>query len=108
MKGGSRLYLGESGFEEKRSKMRRVPKFRSKKAEREFWDTHDVIKILGEQGWKVSDPSTTSVTSVYVTKVGTRGALIRVPMEWLASIGAKKGRKIKAQVKGKRLVMELA
>jgi hypothetical protein len=29
-------------------------------------------------------------------------------MEWLASIGAKKGRKIKAQVKGKRLVMELA
>ena len=79
-----------------------------KKAEREFWDTHNAIEILGKKGWTVSEPGSTYVTSFYVTKVGSRGAVIHVPREWLASIGAKKGRKIKAQVKGKRLVMELA
>ena len=88
--------------------MARIPKFTSIKVEREFWDTHDAIEILGERGWKVSEPGSTYVTSFYVTKVGSRGAVIHVPREWLASIGAKKGRKIKAQVKGKRLVMELA
>jgi len=94
--------------EEKGNKMRRIPKFTSIKAEREFWDTHDAVDVLGERGWRVSEPGSTYVRSVYVAKVGARGALIRVPREWLASIGAKKGRKIKAQVKGKRLVMELA
>lgn len=88
--------------------MKRVPRFTSIKVEREFWDTHDAIEILGEKGWKVSEPGSTYVTSVYVAKVGTRGAVIRIPREWLASIGAKKGRKIKARVTGKRLVMELA
>ena len=88
--------------------MKRIPKFTSIKAEREFWDTHDAIEILGEQGWKVSEPSTTRVTSVYVAKVGPKGAVVRVPREWLAAIGARKGRKIKARVMGKRLVMELA
>ena len=88
--------------------MKQVPKFTSLKAEREFWDTHDAIEVLGEAGWKVSEPGSTYVTSLYVAEVGSRGAVIRVPREWLASIGAKKGRKIKAQVRGKRLVMELA
>jgi len=88
--------------------MARIPKFTSIKAEREFWDTHNAIEVLGERGWKVSEPGSTYVTSFYVTKVGSRGAVIRVPREWLASIGAKKGRKIKAHVRGKRLVMELA
>lgn len=88
--------------------MRQIPKFRSVEAEREFWDTHDAIEILGDRGWKVSEPGTTTVTSVYVAKVGTRGAIIRIPREWLATIGARKGRKIKARVSGKRLVMELA
>ncbi len=88
--------------------MRKVPKFRSVEAEREFWDTHDAIKILGERGWKVSEPGATRVTSVYVAEVGARGAVIRIPKEWLATIGARKGRKIKARVSGKRLVMELA
>ncbi|MBI2211460.1 MAG: hypothetical protein HYU47_12865 [Deltaproteobacteria bacterium] len=78
------------------------------KTDREFWDTHDAIEVLGEKGWKVSEPGSTYVTSFYVTKVGSCGAVIHVPREWLASIGARKGRKIKAQVKGKRLVMELA
>lgn len=77
------------------------------KAEREFWDTHNAIEVLGEKGWKVSEPGSTHVTSVHVAKVGSRGAAIRVPKEWLASIGAKKGCKIKARVRGKRLVMEL-
>lgn len=88
--------------------MARIPKFTSLRAQRKFWDTHDAIEVLGEKGWKVSEPGSTYVTSVYVAKVGTRGAVIRIPREWLASIGAKKGRKIKARVKGKRLVMELA
>jgi len=88
--------------------MARIPKFTSIKAEREFWDTHNAIEVLGEKGWKVSEPGSTYVTSFYVTKVGSRGAVIHVPREWLASIGAKKGRKIKARVTGKRLVMELA
>ena len=78
------------------------------KAEREFWDTHDAIEVLGETGWKVSEPGSTYVTSLYVTRVGSRGAVIRVPREWLASIGARRSRRIKAHVKGKRLVMEPA
>jgi len=88
--------------------MPRILKFTSMRAEREFWDTHDAIEVLGEKGWKVSEPGSTYVTSFYVTKVGSRGAVIHVPREWLASIDAKKGRKIKARVTGKRLVMELA
>jgi len=90
------------------NKMRRVSKFTPIKAEQKFWDTRDAIEVLGGKGWKVSEPGTTIVTSLYVARVETRGAVIRIPREWLASIGAKKGRKIKAQVKGKRLVMELA
>jgi hypothetical protein len=88
--------------------MRRIPKFTSTKAQREYWDSHDAIEILGTNGWKISKAGTTSVISLYVTKVGTRGAVVRVPREWLAAIGAKKGRSIKARVSGKRLVMELA
>ena len=88
--------------------MRRMPKFAFIKAEREFWDSHDATETLGEEGWKVSERGATSVKSVYVAKVGTRGAVIHVPREWLVSIGARKGQKIKAQVRGKRLVMELA
>lgn len=88
--------------------MRRLPKFHSIKDERKFWETHDAIEILGEKAWKVSEVGATSVESVYVTKVGARGAVIRVPREWLVSIGAKKGQRIKAHVRGKRLVMELA
>lgn len=88
--------------------MRRLPKFTSTKAQREFWDSHDVVKTLGTNGWKISKAGTTSVRSLYVTKVGARGAVVRVPREWLASIGAKKGRSIKATVAGKLLVMELA
>ncbi len=87
--------------------MTHVLKSKSPKAEREFWDTHDAIETFGERGWKVSEPGTTEVTSVYVTKVGSRGALVRIPNAWLAAIGARRGRKIKASVKGKRLVMEL-
>jgi hypothetical protein len=88
--------------------MRRIPKFNSIRAEREFWDSHDAIEIFGEKAWKMSEPGATRVKSVYVTKVGSRGAVIHVPREWLVSIGAKKGQKIKAHVRGKRLVMELA
>lgn len=88
--------------------MRRLPKFTSIKAEWEFWDTHDAIETLGEKGWKVSEPGATSVRSIYVAKVGSKGAVIHIPREWLISIGAKKGQKIKAHLRGKRVVMERA
>ena len=91
-----------------RYRMDRFPKFASIKAQREFWDGHDAIETLGTNGWKISKPGNTSVRSVYVAKVGRRGAVIHVPREWLASIGARKGRSIKARITGKRLVMELA
>ena len=78
------------------------------KSQREFWDTHDATKVLGDRGWKVSEPGTTYVNSVYVTKVGPKGALIRIPKEWLAAIGARRGHRIKARLKGKQLLMELA
>ncbi len=79
--------------------MGRVPTFKSIKHEREFWATHDVIETLGEIGWKVSKPRTTKVTSIYVARVGARGAVVRVPKEWLASIGVRGGQKIKARVR---------
>ena len=88
--------------------MRRIPKFTSLRAVRDFWDTHAAVDILGERDWKLSETGVTSVRSLYVTKVGAKGAVVRVPRDWLASIGAGKGRKIKAHVKGKSLVMELA
>jgi hypothetical protein len=84
------------------------PKFTSIKAQRCFWDTHNAIEVLSEHSWKISKAGATSVKSAYIAKVGAKGAFIRVPREWLASIGARKGRKIKAHVRGKRLVMELA
>jgi hypothetical protein len=87
--------------------MPRIPKFTSLKAERDFWDRHDAVEVLGDRGWKLSAPGATSVRSLYVTKVGTKGAMVHIPRDWLTSIGARKGRKIKAQVRGRRLVMEL-
>lgn len=70
--------------------MRRIPKFASMKAEREYWDGHDAIEVFEEEGWKVSGRGATRVKSVYMAKVGSRGAVIHVPREWLVSIGAKR------------------
>ena len=88
--------------------MKRIPKFTSIKTQREFWDTHDATEVFGDRGWKTSEAGTTYVNSIYVAKVGPKGALIRIPKEWLAIIGARRGHKIKARVKGKQLLMELA
>lgn len=62
-------YPAELAAEEE---MKRLPKFTSIKAEREFWDSPDALDVLGEQGWKVSEPGATSVRSVYVAKVGAK------------------------------------
>jgi len=86
--------------------MTKLPRFKSLKEEREFWDTHDVFEVLGEEGWQIVEPGTTKVKSVYVTKVGEKGAVIYLPREWLVRMGVKKGRKIKAWTEGKRLVVE--
>jgi hypothetical protein len=88
--------------------MKRVPKRTSTKSLREFWDVHDAIEVFGEHGRKIAEPGSGYVNSIYVSKVGPKGAVVRVPKEWLRSIGATKGRKIKASIRGKRLVMELA
>jgi len=73
--------------------MARFPQTTSIKTQRDFWAGHDAIEVFGERGWIVSEPGTTSVKSVYVARVGAKGAVIRVPREWLALIGAGKGRK---------------
>jgi len=87
--------------------MTKLPKFKSIEEERKFWDTHDVFDVLGEEGWKVVQPGTTEVRSVYIATVGDRGAVVRLPKELLDQIGAKKGEKVKAWVEGNRLVIEL-
>jgi hypothetical protein len=38
-----------------------MPKFASIGAEREYWDGHDAIEVLGEEGWKVSEAGATKV-----------------------------------------------
>ena len=83
--------------------MRRIPKFASLKAEREFWDSHDAIEVLGEEGWKASARGATKVKSVYVAKVGSRG-VIHVPREWLVSMGAKRDRLLLELLRGNRLL----
>jgi hypothetical protein len=83
-----------------------IPPFKSLKEEREFWQTHDVFEVLGEEGWEVVEAGTTQVRSFYIARVGKRGAMVRIPKELLERIGAKDGGKVRAWTEGKRLVLE--
>ena len=74
--------------------------------EREFWDTHDAFEVLGEEGWTVGKPGEIRVTSLHVSRVGNRGATVRVPKHWLDRIGADKH--VRARVDGSRLIIEAA
>jgi len=87
--------------------MKEIPEFKSLEEERAFWDTHDAFEVIGEEGWRVVEPGSTEVKSVYITRIGNRGASIRIPLELLSLIGARKGNKIKASVEDSKLVIEL-
>jgi len=87
--------------------MASLPNFKSLKAEREFWEMHDVFEVLGEEGWEVAEAGNTQIKSMFVTKVGSKGAMLHVPPEWLSRIGAGKGQKLRVWTEGKRLVVEL-
>lgn len=81
----------------------KTPCFTSLREEREFWQSHDVFEVLGEDGWQVTQAQ---VASVYVTRVDRHGATLRVPKELLARAGAKPGTRIRARVQGRKLVIE--
>jgi len=49
--------------------MSKIPKFKSIKEEREFWDSHSAFEILGEDEWRVVEAGTTKVKSIYSVKV---------------------------------------
>ena len=72
--------------------------------EREFWQTHDVFEVLGNDGWQVVDEA--QVGSVYVTRVDRHGATLRVPKKLLARVGAKPGTRLQARIQGRKLVIE--
>jgi hypothetical protein len=82
------------------------PEFETLEAEREFWDAHDAFQVLGEEGWTVGQPGSVRVTSLNVSRVGSRGANVRVPRDWLDLIGADK--RVRARVVGDQLIIEAA
>jgi hypothetical protein len=88
------------------AKKKTAPRFASLREERQFWQTHDVFDVLGEDDWQVVEDGEIEVESVYVSRVGRRGATLRVPKEALARLGAKVGSRIQARVEGRRLVIE--
>jgi len=81
----------------------KTPRFASLRDEREFWQSHDVFEVLGEEGWQ---SATAQVASIYVTRVDQRGATLRVPKELLARVGAKPGSRLQARVRDRKLVIE--
>lgn len=87
-------------------KNQKIPKFRSLKQERGFWDTHEVFEVLGEEGWQVVEAGTTQVSSIYIGRVESQGAMLYLPRKLLSKMGLKKGEKLQAQSDGKRLIIE--
>jgi len=53
--------------------MSKIPKFKSIKEEREFWDSHSAFEVLEEDGWQVVEAGTTKVKSIYSAKVWKSG-----------------------------------
>jgi hypothetical protein len=49
--------------------MSKLPKFKSIKEEREFWESHSAFEVLGEDGWEIVKAGTTKVKSIYTTKI---------------------------------------
>ena len=87
--------------------MSKLPKFKSIKEEREFWDSHSAFEIFGEDNWEIVEAGTTKVQSIYTAKVRKKGATLHLPKELLTRIGAQDGQKIRAWTEKKRLIVEL-
>jgi len=85
-----------------------LPKFKSLREEREFWEKHDAFEVLGEEGWEVVEAGATEVRSFYIADVGARGVVLRLPRELLAHIGVKAGAKVKVWTERNRLIIEAA
>ena len=83
-----------------------IPAFSSWQEEAAFWDTHDAVEVLGEDGWELVPAGTTQVRSVYQTAVGKRAGTVRIPDELLATVGLKKGKKVRVWAENGRLVLE--
>lgn len=83
----------------------RIPLFTSLRQEREFWQTHDVFNVVDENDWQVVEAGEVQVESVYVSRVGRRGAVLRVPKDALSRVGAKAGSRIEARVEAGKLVI---
>ena len=80
------------------------PRFSCLKDERAFWDEQDAFDVLGEDDWEIAEEGDVQVRSVYIARIGKRGAAVRLPKDMLDQIGAK--RSVKARVEGKRLIVE--
>jgi hypothetical protein len=81
-----------------------APKLESPGEEREFWDTHSAFDVLGEEGWTLGQLGDARLNSLHVSRVGDRGATVRIPRDWLDLIGADK--RVKAHIEGSRLIIE--
>jgi len=88
--------------------MSKLPKFKSIKEEREFWDSHSAFEIFGEDKWEIVEAGTTKVRSIYTAKVRKKGATLHLPKNLLTRIGVQDGQKIRAWTEKKRLIVELA
>lgn len=84
--------------------MSRLPAFKSHEEERRFWETHDAFEVLGEDGWEIAEG--TEVDSVYVSPVGSQGAVVYLPLTLLNRIGIEKGGRVRAWAEGDRLIVE--
>lgn len=84
----------------------KLPRFNSLQKEREYWQTHDVFDVLGEDGWETVEPGVRRVGSVYVSRMDRRGATLRVSRDLLTRLGAKPGSRIQARVERHRIVIE--
>lgn len=87
---------------------KKLPEFKSRQEEANFWETHDVFETLGEEGWEVAEAGSTKVKSTFTTKVGEKGVFIHLPREFMTKINATKGARIKTWIEGNRLVIEPA
>jgi len=85
---------------------RTVPRFRSLRQEREFWQSHDLTELFEDEDWKVAEAGEVRLESVFVSRVDRRGATLRVPGDILARVGAKPGSLIQARVEGHKVVIE--
>ena len=87
---------------------KKIPRFKSLRQERQFWQTHDVFDVIEASDWQIVEPRDLQLDSIYVGRMDRRGATLRVPKDLLARMGARPGSRIQARVEGRKLVIESA